>query len=181
MAGGKRKPRLPADQVAAGIAYFGALGFEVEHFGSQWSLLRIAQLIEADLNRICAPHGISIADFHLLSALMMERGEPLRATDLAHALNVSNAALTGRVRRLAEKALIERDHEGGDRRAALLALTPEGHELVRAAAADLEREGLFLQCFRAMAAADRAELHRLLGDIHTAINRHFVPTSRPDA
>jgi len=178
MAGGKRKPRLPADQIAAGIAYFGELGFEVEHFGSQWSLLRIAQLIEADLNRISGTHGVSIADFHLLSALMMEGQGNLRATDLAHALNVTNAALSGRVRRLADKGLLHRSRERADRRSAPLAITPHGVELVRSVAADLERHGMFLQLFRKMKASDRTSLHRLLGDIHAAVNRHFNPTTR---
>ena len=161
------------------MSFYAALGLEVGHFGPLWHLLKIAQLAETDLNRISGLHGLSIADFHLLGALMMEGDRPLRATDLAGALNVSNAALTGRIRKLADRDLVARGAERGDRRAARLSLTPHGRDKVRAVATALERDGLFLHYYRRLAPADQAVLGRVLGDLHTLIERHFVPAPRP--
>ncbi|WP_239806853.1 hypothetical protein [Croceicoccus hydrothermalis] len=68
--------RGPRGQVDKGSAYFGALGMEVAHFAPLWHLLKISQLLETELNRICARYQLSMADFHLLCALMMEGSRP---------------------------------------------------------------------------------------------------------
>ena len=162
------------------MSFFAAHGLDVRHFGPMWHLLKVAQLVETDLNRISSSHGLSIADFHLLSALMMEGGSPLRATDLALALNVSNAVLTGRVRKLANDGLVIRQAEKTDRRAAMLHLTPQGADKVKAISVAIEREGQFIRIFRRLEDSDRVLLGRILGELHTLMDRHFLPSSRSD-
>lgn len=163
------------------MSFFAALGLDVRHFGPMWHILKVAQLVETDLNRISSAEGLSIADFHLLSALMMEGDKPLTATDLALTLNVSNAALTKRVQKLTRQGLLLRQGAECDRRAVMLHLTLEGAAKVRSVASAIEREGLFVRYFRSLSEADRLSLGRVLGDLHTRVERHFDPASRSEA
>lgn len=172
------KPVRPADQLAAGKAYFSERGLDVSHFGAIWHLLKVGQLMGTDLNQISRRHGLSIADFHLLSALMMNDPVPVRATDLASALNVSNAALSGRVRRLAERGLLTCTESGTDRRTKLLLHASEGAEIVHRIGSDLEQVGRFVHHYRQLPLADREELERIIGQLHTMMDRDFLPVTR---
>ncbi|MBW8859957.1 MAG: MarR family transcriptional regulator [Caulobacter sp.] len=178
LADGRPRPRAPVDQLQAGMAFYAALGLDVRHFGPMWHVMKVAQLVETDLNRISGRHGLSIADFHLLGALMMEPQKPLRPTDLALALNVSNAALTARIRKLADKGLVVGAPADGDRRVTVLQLTAKGSDVVLAIGAAIEREGHFVRYFRALPEADQQALGRILGELHTQMDRHFLPAPR---
>ncbi len=174
-------PRRPLEQLAAGSAFFAGLDFDVRHFGAMWHTLQVGQLLLAELNRIAATHGVNIADFFLLGALMIEGDAPLRASDLALALGVTNAALSGRVDRLAAADLLTREASASDRRAALLRITEAGADKVRAVGLALERDGTFAAQVRAMPEADRAALTRIMGDLHAQMERDFLPVKRPKA
>ncbi|WP_165188301.1 MarR family winged helix-turn-helix transcriptional regulator [Caulobacter soli] len=174
------KPRAPVDQLEAGSAFFAGLGLDVRHFGPMWHVMKVAQLVETELNRIAGQHGLSIADFHLLGALMMDAEKPLRPTDLALALNVSNAALTARIRKLSDAGLVLGRKGEGDRRATVLSLTAKGSETVLAIGAAIEREGHFVRYFRGLPAEDQRVLGRVMGELHTLMDRHFLPASRSD-
>ncbi|QIG81830.1 MarR family transcriptional regulator [Sphingosinithalassobacter tenebrarum] len=145
-----------------------------------WHLLKLAQLIENDLNRIAGEQGLSLADFHLLGALMMEAPRPMRATDLAHALNVSNTVLTGRVRRLAEAGLLRRDADAGDRRSTRLALTGDGERKVRDIGRVMETNGRFVAELGRLTGGDQQTLSHILRSLHIGMERHFLPRSRPE-
>jgi DNA-binding MarR family transcriptional regulator len=174
------KPHLPVAQLQAGAAFFAGRGLDVAHFGPMWHVMKVAQLVETELNRIAAQHGLSIADFHLLGALMMEADRPMRATDLALALNVSNAALTARIRKLADAGLVVGETALDDRRATVLSLTAKGAEIVLAIGGAIEKEGHFVRYFRGLPDADQQALGRILGELHTLMDRHFLPASRGD-
>lgn len=176
-----RKPRGPVDQIETGMAFYAGLGMDVSHFGPMWHILKVGQLMMTDLNRISGQHGMSFADFHLLGALMMVDPEALRATDLALALNVSNAVLSGRVRKLAADGLLSRSTPPEDRRATMLHLTPQGADKVKAIGGALERDGQFVRHYRHLAPADRAALGRIMGDLHMAMDRDFLPAPRSKA
>jgi len=174
------KSRAPVDQLEAGSAFFAGMGLDVRHFGPMWHVMKVAQLVETDLNRIAGQHGLSIADFHLLGALMMEAEKPMRPTDLALALNVSNAALTARIRKLADKGLVVGKPGAGDRRVTVLNLTAEGSRIVLAIGAAIEREGHFVRYFRGLPRDDQQALGRIMGELHTLMDRHFLPAPRTD-
>lgn len=173
------KPRAPVDQLKAGAAFYEALGLDVRHFGPMWHLMKAAQLVETELNRIAGRHGLSIADFHLLGALMMDAEKPMRPTDLALALNVSNAALTARIRKLTRAGMVVGE-TGRDRRATVLRLTAEGSRTVLAIGSAIEAEGHFVRYFRALPDPDQQALGRIMGQMHTLMDRHFLPASRGD-
>lgn len=172
------KPVNPAEQLAAGKAYFAELGLDVSHFGAVWHIFKVGQLMETDLNHVSGRHGISIADFHLLSALMMSAPAPMRATDLASVLNVSNAALSVRVSRLVERGLLTCTKSTTDRRMKMLQHTAEGAEKVQLIGRDLEQFGRFIHHYRQLPEADREELERIIGQLHTMLDRDFLPVSR---
>lgn len=172
------KPVRPVDQLAAGKAFFAGLGLDVGHFGAVWHIFKVGQLMATDLNRVSGMHGLSIADFHLLGALMMRDPAPMRATDLAHALNVSNAALSVRVRKLADQGLLTAATPESDRRNRLLTLTAPGVEKVRAIGRDLEDAGRFVQHYRHLPEADRVALDRIMATLHTLLDRDFLPAPR---
>lgn len=173
-------PRPPAEQVEAGESFFAELDLDVGHFAALWHSFKVGERLTADLNAVSARYGVSIADFHLLGALMMDRPTPLRATDLALALHVTNAAISTRATRLADQGLLNRTDSRTDHRAVLLHLTDAGAEKVRAVGAALERESRFVALFRRLPEADRAALGRIMGDLHTQMARDFIPVPRPE-
>jgi DNA-binding MarR family transcriptional regulator len=175
------KPVEPREQLSAGKAFFSAQGLDVRHFAAIWHIFKIAQLMETDLNEISMRHGISIADFHLLSALMMRSPEPMRATDLAYALNVTNAALSIRIRKLAAQGLLALSISTTDRRAKHLVLKSEGRDKVILVGRDLEKHGRFARHFKALPQHDRENLDRIAADIHTRLARDFTPVPRQDS
>lgn len=175
------KPVEPREQLSAGKEFFSAQGLDVQHFAAIWHIFKIAQLLETDLNELSMRHGISIADFHLLSALMMRSTEPMRATDLAYALNVTNAALSGRIRKLAEQGLLALSISLTDRRAKLLVLNAAGKDKVILVGRDLEKHGRFARHFRSLPQQDRDNLDRMAADMHTSLARDFAPAPRQDS
>jgi len=179
MSADHRKPRRPVDQLEAGRSFFAGMDLDVGHFGAMWHSFKVGQLLATDMNRISGVHGLSIADFHLLGALMIDGPRPLRATDLAFTLQVSNAVLSGRIAKLAAKDLLARSTSGADRRAVLLSLTEQGADKVRAIGLALEREGHFVQHYRRLPEADKQALSRIMGELHTLMDRDFLPTPRP--
>lgn len=173
-----RHSLTPIDQIEKGQTYFRALDLEVEHFGPLWHLIKIAQLLDTELSRIAASHGISIADFHLLSAVMMESDAAPCANDLAMKLNLSNAALSLRIRKLERLAAIERKENPADRRQALLTILPKGEDLVRQVGKSLEDRARFMPWFKELRENDRVQLAALLGDLHLRLHRDFEPARR---
>ena len=175
-----RKPRRPADQLEAGRSFFSEMDLDVGHFAAMWHSFKVGQLLATDMNRIAGVHDLSIADFHLLGALMIDQPKPMRATDLAFALQVSNAVLSGRIARLAKSGLLVRSTDEADRRAVLLSLTATGAAKVRDIGLALEQEGHFVQHYRRLPEADKQALSRIMGEMHTLMDRDFLPASRSD-
>lgn len=168
----------PVPQLDAGKAFFGDMGFAVDHLGPLWHLLKAAQLVMSDLDRIASEQGLSYADFQLLGALMMAAPDPVRAATLAAALNVSNPVLSLRSARLAAMGLIERVQQGSDRRTRPMRLPPEGRARTEIVARELERRGAFVRHLAQLDKADRATLERVLRDIHERMDRDYLPSPR---
>ncbi|PLK26725.1 MarR family winged helix-turn-helix transcriptional regulator [Novosphingobium sp. TH158] len=175
-----KKPVQPVEQLLAGEAFFSNLGLDVRHFGAIWHIFKIGQLMATDLNAISERSGISIADFHLLAALMMPGPAAMRATDLAHALNVTNAALSPRVRKLSQMGLLHATASTDDRRTRLLEITAAGRAKVKQVGVDLERSARFIRHFHRLPQADRDDLSRIGAELHTFMARDFDPAPRAD-
>jgi DNA-binding MarR family transcriptional regulator len=71
--------------------------------------------------------AVSMTHMHVLATLRA-RG-PMRMSELAEALDVSVANVTGIVNRMEERALVERLRDAGDRRVVIATLSEEGRRV----------------------------------------------------
>lgn len=169
---------IPTRQIEKGKSFFSSIGLDVRHFSSLWHIYKVAHLMEIDLNNISLRNGLSIADFHLLGAVMMSDPEPMTATDLANALNVSNAALSVRIGKLSRAGLLTCTASKADRRTKILQQTPAGAAKVRVIGVDLENAGRFAHHYQQLSDDDRAALDRIVGHLHSMLDRDFLPAKR---
>jgi DNA-binding MarR family transcriptional regulator len=177
--GGKTNlSQRPVDELEAGAAFYSALNLDVSYFGAQWHIFNVGHLLVTDLDRITRRHGISIADLHMLGALRIDRPRPLRATDLALTLHVSNAVLTPRIAKLERKGFLIREPSTEDRRAVTLRLTPEGAQKAVDIVAELGREANFVRYFKRLPKEDCASLTRIMGQLHNMLDKDFVAVFR---
>jgi DNA-binding MarR family transcriptional regulator len=88
---------------------------------------RVAQLLQADLERVFAGHGVNGGEFDVLAALR-RRGRPYRLTptELGKALVVSSGGMTKRLRMLEARGLIRRQPAPNDGRSTTVSLTRKG-------------------------------------------------------
>lgn len=170
--------RNPVEEVAAARAFYASLGHDVEYFSALWHTFNVGHMLVTNLNQICKRQNLSIADLNLLGALGANQHEPRRASDLAITLQVSNGALTSRIEKLAHEGLLIRSADQTDRRSFTLKLTPQGASMIEAAHAAIARDAHFVQEFYRLPDDDRIALERIMGKLHTALDREFVHTHR---
>jgi DNA-binding MarR family transcriptional regulator len=168
----------PVDELETAAAFYAELDLDVSYFGAQWHTFNVGHLLVTDLDRITRRHGISIADLHLLGALRIDRPKPLRPTDIARTLNVSNAVLTPRIAKLERAGLLIREASADDRRAVTLRLTPDGTAKAVAIVAELGREANFVRYYKRLPEDDRMALTRIMGELHNMLDRDFLAASR---
>ncbi|HEX7853781.1 MAG TPA: MarR family transcriptional regulator [Sphingobium sp.] len=168
----------PVEEVMAARAFYAELGLDVTYFSALWHTFNIGHMLSTDLDRICRRHDLSIADFNLMGALRIDRPLPLRATDLAVTLQVSNGALSARIAKLADKGMLVKSPAAGDRRAFTLELTPDGARKVEAIHAAIEGESHFVHEVNRLPEDDRVALERIMGELHSRLDRYFVHAHR---
>lgn len=178
MAGDRKPQRRPQDEVAAAQAFYAAIGQDVSYFPALWHTFNVGHMLATDLGRICRTFELSLADFNLMGALRIERHQRLRATDLAKTLQVSSGALTARVTKLAERALLTKQPSPGDRRAFTLELTAKGARLVEDIHSLVAQQSHFVRALRHLSGHDRDALGRIMGELHSELDRHFVHVHR---
>jgi DNA-binding MarR family transcriptional regulator len=164
----------PTDDVSRAMVFYAGLGLDVGYFGALWHTLNVGQILAKDLDRICRQHALSIADFTLLGALRIDRPQCLRPTDLAATLEVSQAALSTRLSRLERDGILVRSPASADKRASTLQLTTQGTRLVEEVHLAVQRESLFVRQFERLSEADQAALIRIMGELHTQLDREFA-------
>ncbi|GAA1313441.1 MarR family transcriptional regulator [Saccharothrix xinjiangensis] len=94
-------------------------------------LTRLSRLVEAELQRTFAAHGLDRASFDVLATL--RRSEPphrLTPTGLMRASMVTSGAVTQRLDRLEARGLVTRAPSERDGRGVVVGLTGEGLALV---------------------------------------------------
>jgi DNA-binding MarR family transcriptional regulator len=168
----------PIEEVAAARAFYSGIGQDVRYFSALWHTFSVGHMLTKDLDRICRQFGLSIADFCLMGALRIDRTKPLRATDLAVTLQVSNGALTARVAKLGDKGLLTKSPVPGDARAFTLQLSPEGAAIVEAIHSAVARESHFVSEVYRLPDADRKALERIMGELHCQLDRFSIHAHR---
>ncbi|MCP2276858.1 DNA-binding transcriptional regulator, MarR family [Nocardia amikacinitolerans] len=94
-------------------------------------ITRLSRVLEQDLKRFFAGHGLEFWEFDVLATLRRSGGtEGLTAGALNRAAMVTSGAITNRIDRLAAKGLVERMPCPEDRRSVRVRLTVEGRKLV---------------------------------------------------
>ena len=121
-------------------------------------------LIESTIRRrLQREFDVTLPRFDLLAQL--ERSDGLRMTELSRRMMVTSGNVTGIAAQLERDGWITRETETGDRRAAVLRLTPAGRERFRAMAQTHER--WVIELTAALEPAEQRELRRLLGKLKT--------------
>ncbi|MGW7665911.1 MarR family winged helix-turn-helix transcriptional regulator [Streptomyces sp. NPDC054775] len=129
---------------------------QVEDLGVVDSLVQLSFLVQAALGKVAAEHGLSIIQLRLLGVL---RDRTPGMQELARHLGLDKSSMTGLVDRAERRDLVRRTASPHDRRAVLVSLTPQGHELVRRGAAEVDRQICALAAH--LTDAERSQLSRL--------------------
>jgi len=141
------------------------------------------RLVEEFYEVSAARHGISGADFFLLSELR-RRGEPFECTpgELGNVLVRSTGGMTKQLDRIAAAGLVERTPNPHDRRSSLVRLTQRGRDLVDLALEDhFQSEAGLLDGFTKAETEELVRISRALGarlQAWTADGKHLEPTPR---
>ncbi len=172
--------KSPTAEALAGRNFYASMApdLDVGFFSSLWHLISLGHLVSVDLDRIAKDHGLSIADLLVLGTLRIAAPQPLRPTDLAFKLHISNAALSARVTRMVKAGLIERSPVNDDRRSYVLSLTRTGSEKADLAITQISREGKFANAFAKLNGDDRDLIECALGNLHDLMSRDFLPSTR---
>jgi DNA-binding MarR family transcriptional regulator len=175
LAAGKTSISRTVEDVEAGTAYFADLLLDVgtSFFGAMWHTVTVGHLIMGNLEQIARRHGVGIGDLHVLGFLSFQGGEALRPTDLARALNLTNAAISQRVNHLGAAGYVNKTFAGKDRRSCRVGVTAQGRDLVTAALREIGEQANFGRVFGDLPAEDRARYERLIQQIHVHLNRFF--------
>jgi DNA-binding MarR family transcriptional regulator len=92
---------------------------------------RAARILERELTRIFAAHGLQRGEFDILATLRRASApEGMGAGSLASSAMVTSGAITNRIDRLVAKDLVTREVDPANRRAVRIALTASGRRLV---------------------------------------------------
>ncbi|WP_432852724.1 MarR family winged helix-turn-helix transcriptional regulator [Amycolatopsis sp. CA-161197] len=127
-------------------------------------LKRVSRLIDTELARTFAKHGLDAASFDVLATL--RRSDPphrLTPTELMRTAMVTSGAVTQRLDRLEDRGLIARSRSETDGRGIVVALTVEGRALIDRALPDhLDTEHRVLDALDPPAQAALADALRVL-------------------
>ena len=130
-------------------------------------ITRLSALIQRELERVFAQHGVAGGDFDVLATLRRS-GAPVTPGELSRSTMVTTGGMTKRLDRLEALGLIRRQPDPRDRRGRLIALTHNGRALVdRAVVAHLQNEERLLAN---LPAAKRKQLAALLRELLTALD-----------
>lgn len=125
---------------------------------------RVSALLQRELERVFAEHGLTGGDFDVLATLRRS-GAPYRLTpgELSRSTMVTTGGMTKRLDRLESAGLIRREPDARDRRGKLIALTDVGRAVIdEALVAHLRNEERLLA---GLSAPKRAQLASLLREL----------------
>jgi DNA-binding MarR family transcriptional regulator len=132
-------------------------------------VLALVVLLNDDMSKAIAALGLTPSRTHLLWELGNRGPVPQRV--LADALKVTPRAITGLVDALVSAGLVTREPHPGDRRAALVTLTPKAVALVGRLKRD--HEGLARALFGPMSGSELDRFTRTLADITDRLQTHL--------
>ncbi len=130
-------PKLPFDPIDEAARQWGLRWDGVDQMHAVTSLMRVHQLVLAQLDDLLRPHGLSFARYETLVLLTFSSAGSLPLGKMGERLQVHATSVTSLVDRLETAGLVVRRRHPQDGRAVLAEITPSGREVVEAATADL--------------------------------------------
>lgn len=136
MSKGARK-KLAFDPIDEAARQWGLRWGAVDQMHAVTSLMRVQQLVLAELDEILRPHGLSFARYEALVLLTFARTGELPLGKMGERLQVHPTSVTSIVDRLEAAGHVVRRRHPEDGRAVLAGITDSGRAVVEAATADL--------------------------------------------
>lgn len=134
---GRGAKKLPFDPIDEAARQWALRWDGVEQMHAVTSLMRVQQLVLAQLDEILKPHGLSFARYEALVLLTFSRAGALPLGKMGERLQVHPTSITSIIDRLQAAGLVLRRPHPEDGRAVLAAITPAGRQVVEAATKDL--------------------------------------------
>ena len=131
------RKKLPFDPIDEAARQWGLRWDAVDQMHAVTSLMRVQQIVLADLDEILRPHGLTFARYEALVLLTFSRAGSLPLGKMGERLQVHPTSVTSIVDRLEAAGLVCRRRHPDDGRAVLAEITPRGRDVVEAATADL--------------------------------------------
>jgi DNA-binding MarR family transcriptional regulator len=131
-----RKP-LPFDPIEEAARHWAARWDGVGSMRAVTSLMRVQQLVIAELDEILSRHHLSFARYEALVLLHFSRRGALPLGKMGERLQVHPTSITSIMRRLESSGYVRREPHPEDGRAVLAHLTDSGRAAMEAATRDL--------------------------------------------
>ena len=128
---------LPFDPIDEAARQWGLRWEGVDQMHAVTSLMRVQQLLLAELDDLLRPHGLTFARYEALVLLTFSRAGSLPLGKMGERLQVHPTSVTSIVNRLEAAGHVVRRRHPRDGRAVLAEITPDGRAVVEAATADL--------------------------------------------
>ncbi len=129
--------KLAFDPIDEAARQWGLRWDAVEQMHAVTSLMRVQQLVLAQLDEILRPHGLSFARYEALVLLTFSRAGSLPLGKMGERLQVHPTSITSIIDRLENAGHVVRRRHPEDGRAVLAEITGSGRAVVEAATADL--------------------------------------------
>jgi DNA-binding MarR family transcriptional regulator len=129
--------KLPFDPIDEAARQWGLRWDAVEQMHAVTSLMRVQQVVLAQLDEMLRPHGLTFARYEALVLLTFSKAGSLPLGKMGERLQVHATSVTSIVDRLEAAGLVVRRRHPDDGRAVLAEITDAGRAVVEAATADL--------------------------------------------
>jgi DNA-binding MarR family transcriptional regulator len=143
------------------------------------SVMRVQQMLLAEVDRVLRPFGLTFASYEALRLLAFTRHGELPMGKIGERLMVHPASVTNTVDRLEARGLVRRRPAPDDRRRILAEICPEGRELVEAATTALNKAEFALGAMDPQSAAAISALLRVIrlagGDFEPEAHDPWAP------
>jgi DNA-binding MarR family transcriptional regulator len=128
---------LPFDPIEEAARQWAQRWDGVPQMRAVTSLMRVQQLVIAELDEILRPHQLTFPRYEALALLYFSRRGALPLGKMGERLQVHPTSITSIMRRLEASGYVQRRPHPEDRRAVLAHLTDSGRRLVPVATRDL--------------------------------------------
>jgi DNA-binding MarR family transcriptional regulator len=174
-------PRLPFDPIAEAHRQWQQNWPEqADRMAAVTSVMRVQQMLLAEIERVLRPFGLTFASFEALRLLAFTRHGQLPMGKIGERLMVHPASVTNTVDRLEARGLVRRRPAAEDRRRILAEITDTGRDLVEPATEALNRADFALPGIDPRTAAEITALLRTIrlsgGDFDDAAHDPWTPT-----